>query len=279
MVKKKNVNLTKITFLVVILIAALTGAFLINHFFVSKKPIDIPKVAVATPETKTEIQKTEKYNVPILMYHYIRVADPADTLGVALSVTPTNFDAQMKWLKNNNYESMKLVDLADPQKKTLSKIIASKKKPIVITFDDGYDNAYTQALPILKKYGFFGTFFIIRDFVGRPEYATQVQIDEMAAQGMEIGSHTLDHMDLAKSSLEVDHKQIFGSKMGADVFCYPSGRFTEETVGLVKEAGYKVAVTTKPGIANQDSNIFELPRVRITDIDSELFARRVQGLK
>lgn len=209
------------------------------------------------------------------MYHYIRIADPEDTLGVGLSVKPANFSKQMSWLSENNYETMRLEDLADPEKKEISRIIGSGKKPIVITFDDGYEDAYTEALPILEKNKFIGTFFIIRDFVGRPEYASQTQINKMIKAGMEIGSHTLSHKNLATSPIEITKKQIFDSKQDATTFCYPSGKFNEDAVNLVKEAGYKVAVTTQPGIVNQDSNLLELPRVRIKDISLEEFIKKV----
>ena len=276
--KSKSKILQKLG-LALLLIVALGAAFWAGRISINNPRQTLPKITAAIIKPEPKIAELKNYEVPILMYHYIRVADPDDRLGLALSVTPNNFDLQMKWLKDNNYESMKLVELADPQKIELGKIIASGKKPVIITFDDGYDNAYTQATPILKKHNFTGTFFIIRNFVGKPAYAAQSQIDKMAEDGMEIGSHSLDHKDLAKSSLEIDHKQIFDSKMGADVFCYPSGRFIPESVALVKEAGYKVAVTTLGGIANQDSNLFELPRVRITNTDLETFAKRVQGLK
>ncbi len=288
--QKKTSFKPRWSILVVALAMILFGSFLLwQNYQAIKIPIRQlkPEKAIALKSAEPQISASpisnhnnlEKFQVPILMYHYIRVADPADTMGVALSVTPENFAAQMTWLSQNDYESMKLTDLADPAKTVLHKIEAKNKKPIIITFDDGYDNAYTQAMPILKKHDFTGTFFIIRHFVGRPEYATQTQIDQMAKASMEIGSHTLDHKDLAKNSIEVDHQQIFDSKLDANTFCYPSGRYTEETVNLVKEAGYVAAVTTRDGIANQDSSLFELPRVRIKNVDLETFANRVKGLK
>jgi peptidoglycan/xylan/chitin deacetylase (PgdA/CDA1 family) len=213
------------------------------------------------------------------MYHYIRVADPTDTLGVALSVTPQNFDAQMKWLKDNNFSSIHLADLADPEKQVISQTYANHKKPVVVTFDDGYDDAYTAAFPILKKYELSGTFFIIRAFVGRSEYATQAQIDEMAAAGMEIGSHTLNHLNLSTIVSLLAKDQIVDSKQSAEVFCYPSGRYNSETVQIVKDAGYMAAVTTKGGIANQDSSLFELPRLRIENISLDNFTKKFETIK
>lgn len=266
--------------IIILIIAALIGLFLLNNQSKNKTHQNIigntqakPSPEPTTP--KPTYSKIKTYKIPVLMYHYIRIADPADTLGVGLSVKPANFAKQMNWLAENNYETIKLEALADPEKKEISRIIAEGKKPIVITFDDGYEDAYNKALPILQKNKFIGTFFIIRDFTTRDEYATQIQIDKMAKAGMEIGSHTLSHKDLAKNSIEVDRKQIFDSKLDATVFCYPSGKFNEDAVNLVKEAGYKVAVTTAHGIVNQDSNLLELPRIRIKDISLEEFIKKV----
>lgn len=268
----------KYKWLILILIIILVG--LGCYFILTQKSNEMNNTIVDEPEkVKASDPIITTYDVPILMYHYIRIADPADTLGVGLSVTPKNFETQIKWLKENDYITIRLEDLADPQKTVLSKVKALNKKPVIITFDDGYDNAYTEAYPILKKYDFIGAVFIIRDFVGRSEYATQPQIDEMANYGMEIGSHTLSHVDLSKNPLEIDKKQIFDSKLYSQIFCYPAGKYNEETVNLVKEAGYLIAVTTKPGIANQDSNLFELPRVRIKNVDLEIFIKQVQRLE
>ena len=269
--------MNKLWFALILIFLVVIGIFIFyflnNH---KMKPLNLVKIkptptVIVTPE----IPKVTTYEVPILMYHYIRIADPTDKLGVALSVTPDNFNKQMKWLSEHDFVSIHLADFADPKKQTISRIISQKKKPVVITFDDGYDNAYTEAMPILKKYGFSGTVFVIRDFVGRAEYMTQAQIDAMTANGMEIGSHTLSHIDLSKWPSLVSKKQIFDSKLDAQTFCYPSGKFTAETVQFVKDAGYVAAVTTKGGIAHQDSNLFELPRLRIENISIENFAKKL----
>lgn len=237
----------------------------------------INNISVEKPKKEPEYPKVSSYEVPILMYHYIRITPEGDTLGQNLSVTPTNFSAQMKWLKENNYATLNLVDLADPNKKAISKIIYDKKKPIVITFDDGYEDAYTNAWPTLKENNFTGTFFIIRNFVGRAEYMNQNQIDILSDAGMEIGSHTLSHPSLEKLSDENQGTQIFDSKESAKTFCYPSGKYNDTTIALLKEAGYLAAVTTQPGITNQDSNLFELPRVRIVNGDGEYLKNKIES--
>lgn len=222
--------------------------------------------------------KVSSYEVPILMYHYIRNAENESQLGKNLSVSPKNFDSQIKWLKDNDYKALKAADLADPDKKELSKIVFEKKKPIVITFDDGYEDAYTNAYSVLQKYQMTATFYIIRDYVGRPEYMNQSQIDQLEKDGYEIGSHTLSHPDLTKLTPTEAQKQISDSKENALTFCYPAGKYDATTVKLVQEAGYLAAVTTHSGIADQNSNILELPRVRIEESSGEAFGRKIKSL-
>lgn len=244
------------------------------------KPATAKKNNIDTNQTDTPIiPQVSKYEVPILMYHYIRVAPEGDTLGQNLSVTPDNFRTQMKWLNENNYLTIRTEDLADPYLTVISNVAAKNKKPIIITFDDGYDDAFTAAYPVLKENDFIGTFYIIRNYVGRTNYMNQTQIDEMADNNMEIGSHSLNHPDLAKSSEVIQHKQIFDSKLFATTFCFPSGKFNNTTISLIKEAGYTTAVTTKEGIANQDSNLLELPRVRMTDGGVELIKNKIETAK
>ena len=270
----------KQTYLIYIFIG-LTVLFLglIGFFVYKDKPssegLSVTNSSIDEPKKEPVYPKIDTYEVPILMYHYIRIAPEGDTLGQNLSVTPVNFTSQMKWLKDNDYATLNLVDLADPDKKAISKIIFDKKKPIVITFDDGYEDAYTNAWPTLKENGFTGTFFIIRNFVDREEYINQNQIDTLSKAGMEIGSHTLSHPSLEKLSSVDQRTQIFDSKDNAKTFCYPSGKYNDITLSLVKEAGYLAAVTTNPGIANQDSNLFELPRVRIMNGDGDYLKNKL----
>jgi len=248
---------------------AVTGVFIIR----GKNKIVAGTVTTASPSP--EYPKIEKYQVPILMYHYIRIARGEDKLGEKLSVTPTNFEDQIKILKENDYRTMKLADLADPEKKEISRIMAANEKPIVLTFDDGYRDAYTQAFPVLQKYEFIGTFFIVRGFIGRRNYLMKNQIEEMEKAGMEIGSHTLTHPDLTQLSRKAQEKEIFDSKEDTSVFCYPAGRYNKVSLELVKAAGYLAAVTTKYGLARETSDIFELPRIRVENFSGKILIEKL----
>ncbi len=236
-----------------------------DNFVTVESSLNLTKEEPKVKEEKTVYPIPETYQVPILMYHYIRDASAESELGKNLSVHPDNFDLHMAHLKGNDYETLTLADFADPEKKVLSKIIADNKKPIVLTFDDGYLDAYTQAFPILQKYDFVATFYIIRYYIGKAEYMNADQIQELSDAGMEIGSHTLTHPNLAKSDSETVSNQLIESKENATTLCYPAGAFDATTVKLVQEAGYNAAVTTKFGIADKNSSILELPRVRVED--------------
>lgn len=242
-----------------------------------KKEIEAVSFLAPKPSPTITYPKVTTYQVPILMYHYIRNAEGESEMGKNLSVSPENFEAHVKFLKDNGYETLRVADLADPERKALSKIVYEEKKPIILTFDDGYADAYTNAFGILKKYNSTATFYIIRDYVGKAEYMSQDQINELEKAGMEIGSHTLTHPDLTKISVDDARAQITKSKENALTFCYPAGRYNQTTVQLIQEAGYLAAVTTKFGIAGESSNPFELPRVRVENTSAEVLVNKIEA--
>jgi peptidoglycan/xylan/chitin deacetylase (PgdA/CDA1 family) len=216
--------------------------------------VQIPKPTLADAHSNS----VSNNGVPILMYHYIRIVDPiTDKLGYNLSVTPANFEQQIKWLSNQGYKTITLNSYCEN-----SKIIPNKS--IILTFDDGYNDAYSNAMLILTKYNYIGTFFIIKSKIDKPNYLTQNQINNMSANGMEIGSHTVSHPNLSSSSTDKQRSELLESKQTSPVLAYPSGKYNQITLQLSKEAGYICAVTTNSGVANSNSPLFELPRVRIS---------------
>jgi len=198
----------------------------------------------------------------ILMYHYIRDVDPKkDPLGYRLSVSPALFAQQLAAIHAAGYSVITMADL-----------MAHKGGPktVVLTFDDGYEDFYTTAYPMLQQYGWKATLYIISGKIGGP-YMSWQQIQDLHNNGFEIGAHTVDHPSLDKITPAQQHHEIFDSKttleqeIGAPVtaFCYPSGRYNALTVQMVKQAGFTSATTTKEGIATTKSDAFLLPRVRI----------------
>jgi len=224
-------------------------------------------------------------HVPILMYHYLSLPPPtADIYRKDLSVTPENFAAQLAYLKKAGYTSISLADLAY--------YLAGRRdlppKPIIITFDDGYVDNYTNAFPLLKKYGFTATFSIVTDpfDFGDPRYMSWDNIIEMHAAGMEIGAHSKRHYDLRSNDTDFLVYEILGSKEAIEarinepvrVFVYPSGKYTPLTEKVVDSAGYWVALTTHYGAEEQYATRFELPRIRIRGSDTvEEFKAKVEA--
>ena len=218
---------------------------------------------------------------PILMYHYIRSVDPgSDPLGYELSVTPDDFNSQMAWLHEQGYIGVRM----DGITRCLRGEAPCPAKAIALTFDDGYADAYTDALPVLKRYGLIATFYIVTNFVGQPGYMTWEQVAALRDAGMEIGAHTVSHLDLTTLDWETAGFEITQSKTELDhhlninvtSFCYPTGLYNAGIEEQVRAAGYLNATTTRWD--NDTSDIMALPRRRIsgeTALDG--FAWIVQG--
>lgn len=216
------------------------------------------------------------YVVPILMYHRVL---PGATSKDWLVVSVKTFERQMHFLKKHRYNVISVKELAD--------LIRGKKKippkTICITFDDGYNDNYTNAFPILKKYGLPATAFVITQEVGsaRQSKLSWGEIREMRDAGVfKVGSHALGPEPLVDINSEdevkrqiFESKKILEEKLGAEaeVFSYPEGGFNPKIRQLVIDAGYKAAVATNPGRDYPDDDIFALKRLRISENAANLF--------
>jgi peptidoglycan/xylan/chitin deacetylase (PgdA/CDA1 family) len=233
-------------------------------------PTPTPTSTATSAVTEDPLAKRSA-RIPILMFHHIAVPAPGtDAVGVDLTVPPQVFEAEIKFLFDRGFHTIHLTDVAN----YLLEGESLPPKPIVITFDDGYDDNYINAFPTLKDFGFVGTFFIISD---RPDgsvpgYMTWGQIGEMAANGMEIGSHSRDHRyNLGQISSAAQWAEIKPSYDAIikhfpnqpPIFAYPSGSYNATTLGFLRQLGYVAAVTTMQGVTQTAASLLELPRVRI----------------
>lgn len=229
----------------------------------------LPSDASAQPAVESGTVKSSVQNIPILMYHYIRVVeDPKDTLGINLSVTPDKFAKQLDYLQSKGYHAINFKD-----------VVANKipTKPVILTFDDGYEDFYSTAYPELQKHNMTAVSFII---TGKSDshYMTKEQIKTLSINGIEFGSHTISHPDLSTLDDSRANNEIRTSKtdlekiIGQNVisFCYPSGKYNDKTLDLVKNAGYLFATTTKSGIGDLKSPL-TLNRYRM-NADTEISA-------
>lgn len=234
-------------------------------------PTLLPTPSDTPPATVTRTASgVRTVRVPILMYHYVSVppAD-ADKYRLDLSVTPEAFQAQMDYLVSAGYHTVRVADLTA----MLLKGTPLPDKPIVLTFDDGYSDIFNNAYPILKAHGYTGTFFVIVDTLdeNRWGYLNWAQVAEMAESGMEIGSHTMDHLDLSRMSRSRQTEEITASKdaieshIGATVtsFSYPAGKYNAISLAVLESTGYTGAVTETQGALQSSSRVYELRRIRI----------------
>lgn len=219
--------------------------------------------SVAKIPVKQPLLNSSPKPIPILMYHSIGINRRNNLL-----VAPAKFNSQIKHLHKAGYQTICFQTLENYWKS--GKPLPAK--PILLTFDDGYKDNYTIAYPILKKYKFKATIFVITNFVDDANHLSQKQIKEMISSGLiDIGAHTKTHPDLTTVPSKKVYQEIFGSKQiltkytGKPViaFAYPIGKYNYEVVKATGAARYKFAVTTKPGYANAKQGWLTLNRVRI----------------
>lgn len=221
---------------------------------------EVPSAEMSSSNSETGSSYHKQ--VPILMYHEVN-----DLLANDLYLSVEDFTAHLAYFQENGITPISMQQLYDHWYNggTLP------ETPIVLTFDDGYRSMYTTVYPLLKERGWSGTFYCITDARWSDNFVLEEMIAEMAAGGMEIGSHTVSHVEL--HALSGDHlhreltesKEILSSLTGKDVnmLCYPAGRHNEETKTAAAEAGYLCSVTTNYGVAAKSQGMHGLKRIRV----------------
>jgi len=221
--------------------------------------------------------------IPVLMYHYIRWnPDPRDRAGFALSVTPAAFHEQMDYLARNHFNVIPL-SRAVAAIRTESSL---PPRPIVLTFDDGYADFFTSAVPEMRRYGFTGTDYVIPNRVGRGSFMTWSQVIASDRLGFTIGAHTMNHVALAavptwRALAEMSQsKRALEQMVGHPVieFAYPYGSFNGYMAGQARAMGFESAASTMPGRWHQPGELWWLHRQRVSGWTSlASFAQLVGG--
>ena len=213
-------------------------------------------------------------NIPILTYHSI------DESGSVISTRPGVFRRQMKLLSETGWKVVALNDLVRmlPDRRPIS------EKTAVLTFDDGFQNFYTEAFPVLQEYGFKATVFLVTTYVGQHNFwenkedgstgmplgqlLSWDEIKELSGRGVDFGAHSLSHPDLTKIPLEKATREIIESKtvieqhLGTRVatFAYPYGSFNEQIKEIVKD-NFAAAVSTNLGKITAGDDLHALKRL------------------
>jgi peptidoglycan/xylan/chitin deacetylase (PgdA/CDA1 family) len=232
----------------------------------------------------TPDSRERSFRVPILMYHYVSEPPPdADIYRIDLSVMPDQFREQMAWLKSSGYETISLYHLVYALAIGWPPL---PERPIILTFDDGYVDNYQNAFPILKEFGFTGTFFILTGPADRsdPAYLSWDMLREMYTAGMSIEVHGREHFDLSNR----DHDYLVYNMLGPAqtieanlgwfprFIAYPSGKYDDAVLQTAPQVGFWGAVTTQGGVWQDKDKLFEMVRLRIRgDYTLEQFVTQV----
>ena len=207
--------------------------------------------------------------VPILMYHV--VADPpAEAPYPELYVSASDFAAQMRWLARHGFHAVTQRDVWDHWHRGG----ALPRKPIVISFDDGYRSVAEAALPEMRRRSWPGVLNLTVKNLRVSGGLSERRVRMLIAAGWELASHSLTHPDLTSLDDRTLSREVTRSRaelrarFGApvDFFCYPAGRHDARVIREVKHAGYLGATTTIEGLARPDKP-YELRRMRVSGSD------------
>lgn len=234
-----------------------------DDLVVTTLPLDIQRV-LGAQTGKPEVT----LRVPILMYHYVEyVQDKGDTIRQSLNITPDTLVSQIETLKQADYTFITPSEFTS----ALSGKLKLPQKSIILSFDDGYKDFYTEVFPILKEENVKAVDYVIADFLNRPNFMFSYQVQEIAKSPLiEVGAHTMDHVWLKGVSKEtasyeigksrVDLQKLTGKPINS--FAYPFGALDQQAVELVRDSGFTNAVSTVPGDVHTPDTKYFLYRLR-----------------
>jgi peptidoglycan/xylan/chitin deacetylase (PgdA/CDA1 family) len=227
------------------------------------------------------------------MYHSI--SDQAAPRFRRFAVTPAAFAQQMAYLNENDYRPMTVTQLSAA---IAGRGEALTPRPVVLTFDDGFADFYTEALPVLERSGFAATLYVCTGFVGKTSrwlrregeadrsMLSWEQLREISAAGIECAAHShthrpLDSLPPAVALEEVARpKEILEERLSRKVatFAYPFGLYTEAISNMVREVGYSSACAVRYSMSSTGDDVFALARLMVTRSTSlSDFHRLVEG--
>ncbi|MBE6050296.1 MAG: polysaccharide deacetylase family protein [Clostridium sp.] len=225
----------------------------------------------------------EDIGIPVLYYHSV-LPDSEVTTRNEVTISPENLKKQLSLVKELGYTTLTMSELNDY-------IVNNKeipKKSILITFDDGYADNYVHAFPILKELDMKATIFVISSGIDGGYYMSSDQLKDMVKYGIDIESHTVNHVHLNTLSYEEQLKELKDSKATIEKvtnkevlsIAFPFGDFNNDTLKAATDAGYSVAFTTNKGLANRTDNKVALDRIYVSsEYSLETFKDRLLNTK
>ncbi len=234
----------------------------------TSSPTVTPTAAPSSTPTPTwVVQGPNAVKVPILLYHHIAVSP----IGSRYYVPPDKFESELKVLHDWGYTTITTSQLV----RAITQGASLPPRPMLITFDDGNEDNYTTAFPLMQKYGFTGVLYIVVQYMGQTNYLTVDQLKEMAGAGWEIGSHSETHRNLPSSPDAmryeiVQSRQDLEDRLGVPIltFAYPFGLEDNAAGDYAHFAGYIAAMGASGYTADQGKgNLFVLQRCEIKGSD------------
>jgi len=225
--------------------------------------------------------------IPILVYHKI---DPRFEWGIT-RVVPHQFEQQIRWLYEQDFQTISFNQLFQYS------VLPQQQKLLIITFDDAYQSIFQYAFPIMCRYGFTATVFVISQFVGKANWwdvnlggrifrhLHRNEIKQLIEAGWEVGSHGATHSDLRLCSAKTLVQELVTSKaqieawtgQSVEVLSYPFGRYNTRVIHQAQRVGYRGACTMRFGWASAVSPAFLLPRQSVYWWDSLVnFAAKIE---
>lgn len=244
-------------------------------------------VALDTPIEQPKLVMTNDFAVPVLMYHRVCNLTPEEERSPImrdLTVSPKDFEQQLNYMKTAGFTFLHVSEVQNAIKSGSP----LPEKAVAITLDDGYADNFTEAFPLLKKYGAKATVFMVTNNFERPGRLSWLNAKLMVKNAVGFESHTISHPDLStlcreRVSFELsESKKVLERGLGQPItaLAYPAGAFNPMVEVVAEQVGYLSAWKKGGGVVrpSHSSNMYELPRVRVhgrTDI--EKFKTRVNS--
>ena len=235
-------------------------------------------------EVKEEYAEYRRNSAPILLYH--AVGEPVEIeWPPSLILSASLFEEHLKYLAQEGYRVVSVAQLAD-----ILRSNGNLEKVVAMSFDDGYKNNHSDALPLLKRYNANASFYIVDRDIGKGIYMNRAQLLDLAGIGMELGSHTINHAPLAlidpkylpwevgTAKKRLEEKLIDYKVKG---MAYPNGGYNEKVIAALKEYDYEYGLTGKVGANTYQTfrqKPYEMYRISIVDDGNGLegFKRRLE---
>lgn len=293
---KKNMTQNYIVIALVLIFLSVISAVLIKENNKSKNNNSTASqednITNSKESNKPVEQENDRFNgltlinddrgVPVLYYHSVDSSEANEVI-----ISPDRLREQLQYIKDSGYTSLTMSELNDY-------IVNEKEIPeksIVITFDDGYADNYTNAFPILKELDMKATIFVITSGIDKDDYyLTSNKIKEMSDYGIDIESHTVNHRNILNEKLTYDEqleefknsKETLEKITGKPVLAiaYPFGDFNDNSIKAAKEAGYSLAFKTDLGYSNRADGALTLDRIYVSSRYSmDLFKNRLTNIQ